>query len=53
MAVGYGEVGKAALLTEEELEQSVVTTDSSLPDNPIPLILVWTFHRQTLTIVIP
>lgn len=35
MPKGHGDVAKAALLTEEEREQSVVITNPGLPDNPI------------------
>lgn len=35
MPTGHGDVAKAALLTKEEREQSVVITNPALPDNPI------------------
>ena len=38
MATGHGDVAKAALLTKEEREQSVVITNPALPDNPIIFI---------------
>lgn len=46
MAVGYGDVDKAALLTEEEREQSVVITNPELPDNPI-IFVSEEFEKQT------
>ena len=44
--IGHGDIGKAALLTEEELEQSVVITDPSLPDNPM-IFISDEFEKQT------
>lgn len=38
MGNGQGDTSKASLLTEEELEQSVVITDPALPDNPMIFI---------------
>lgn len=38
MPKGHGDVTKAALLTEEEREQSVVITNPALPDNPMIFI---------------
>jgi PAS domain S-box-containing protein len=35
MSNGHGDVTKAALLTDEEREQSVVITNPALPDNPM------------------
>ena len=35
MPTGYGDLDKAALLTEEEREKSIVITDPALPDNPM------------------
>ena len=38
MLNGHGDVAKAALLTKEEREQSVVITNPALPDNPMIFI---------------
>lgn len=38
MPKGHGDVTKAALLSEEEREQSVVITNPALPDNPMIFI---------------
>jgi PAS domain S-box-containing protein len=46
MAVGYGDVAKAELLTESEREQSVVITDPALPGNPI-IFVSDEFEAQT------
>ena len=46
MVNGHGDVEKAALLTEEEREQSVVITDPALPDNPI-IFVSDEFEKQT------
>jgi PAS domain S-box-containing protein len=43
---GHGDVTKAALLTSEEREQSVVITDPSLPDNPM-IYVSDEFEKQT------
>lgn len=46
MAKGHGDVTKAALLTDEEREQSVVITDPALPDNPM-IFISDEFQTQT------
>ena len=46
MAVGHGDLSKANLLSAEELEQSVVITDPSLPDNPM-IFISDEFEKQT------
>ena len=46
MSQGHGDVAKAALLTENEREQSVVITDPSLPGNPI-IFVSDEFEKQT------
>ncbi len=46
MATGYGDLDKAALLTTEEREQSVVITDPALPDNPMIFVSA-EFEAQT------
>jgi PAS domain S-box-containing protein len=46
MPDGYGDVARAALLTEEEREQSIVITDPALPDNPI-IFVSEEFEKQT------
>ena len=46
MSHGHGDVAKAALLTENEREQSVVITDPSLPGNPI-IFVSDEFEKQT------
>ena len=46
MSEGYGDISKAALLTEEEREQSVVITDPAQPDNPI-IFISEEFEKQT------
>lgn len=46
MASGHGDLEKAALLTEEEREQSVVITDPALPDNPM-IFVSDEFTKQT------
>ena len=46
MPKGYGDVDKAALLTEEEREQSVVITNPALPDNPM-IFISDEFEKQT------
>ena len=38
MPKGHGDITKAALLSEEEREQSVVITNPALPDNPMIFI---------------
>ena len=38
MTSGHGDVSKASLLSQQELEQSVVITDHSQPDNPMIFI---------------
>ncbi len=43
---GYGDTSKANLLNNEELEQSVVITDPSLPDNPM-IFITSEFEKQT------
>ena len=46
MPVGHGDLSKADLLSETELEQSVVITDPSLPDNPM-IFVSDEFEKQT------
>jgi len=46
MKIGHGDVDKAALLTPEELEQSVVITDPAQPDNPM-IFISDEFEKQT------
>ena len=46
MPSGHGDLEKAALLTEEEREQSVVITDPALPDNPM-IFVSEEFTKQT------
>jgi PAS domain S-box-containing protein len=46
MPKGHGDISKAALLTEEELEQSVVITNPALPDNPM-IFVSEEFEKQT------
>ena len=46
MPKGHGDVTKAALLTPEEREQSVVITDPALPDNPV-IFVSDEFETQT------
>lgn len=46
MPNGHGDVAKAALLTEEEREQSVVITNPALPDNPM-IFISDEFEKQT------
>ncbi|UCH73075.1 MAG: PAS domain-containing protein [Rhodospirillales bacterium] len=46
MTEGIGDVEKAALLTPEEREQSVVITDPARPDNPV-IFVSDEFERQT------
>ena len=46
MSNGHGDVAKAALLTEEEREQSVVITNPALPDNPM-IFITDEFETQT------
>ena len=46
MANGHGDLGKAALLTEQEREQSVVITDPARPDNPV-IFVSEEFEKQT------
>ncbi len=46
MAKGHGDVTKAALLTEEEREQSVVITNPAMPDNPM-IFISEEFEAQT------
>lgn len=46
MSLGHGDLSKASLLSPEELEQSVVITDPSLPDNPM-IFISDEFERQT------
>jgi PAS domain S-box-containing protein len=46
MASGHGDLSKASLLSPEELEQSVVITDPSLPDNPM-IFISDEFEKQT------
>ena len=46
MSLGYGDLSKASLLSPEALEQSVVITDPSLPDNPM-IFISEEFEKQT------
>ena len=46
MPNGHGDVAKAALLTKEEREQSVVITNPALPDNPM-IFISDEFEKQT------
>ena len=46
MRKGHGDIAKAALLTEEEREQSVVITDPARPDNPM-IFISDEFEKQT------
>ena len=46
MSLGHGDLSKASLLSPEELEQSVVITDPSLPDNPM-IFISEEFEKQT------
>ena len=46
MSNGHGDVAKAALLTDEEREQSVVITNPALPDNPM-IFVTDEFEKQT------
>ena len=46
MAKGHGDITKAAFLTEEEREQSVVITNPALPDNPM-IFMSEEFEAQT------
>ncbi len=46
MSKGHGDVGKAALLTEEERDQSIVITDPGRPDNPV-IFVSDAFEEQT------
>lgn len=46
MPNGHGDVAKAALLTQEEREQSVVITNPALPDNPM-IFVSDEFETQT------
>ena len=46
MPNGHGDVAKAALLSEEEREQSVVITNPALPDNPM-IFISDEFEKQT------
>ncbi len=46
MPDGHGDISKAALLTEEEREQSVVITNPTLPDNPM-IFVSDEFEKQT------
>jgi PAS domain S-box-containing protein len=46
MLDGYGDTSKAALLSEEEREKSVLITDPSRPDNPI-IYVSEAFETQT------
>ena len=46
MSNGHGDTAKAALLTEEEREQSVVITNPALPDNPM-IFITDEFEKQT------
>lgn len=46
MPDGHGDISKAALLTEEEREQSVVITNPALPDNPM-IFVSDEFEKQT------
>lgn len=46
MPRGHGDVAKAALLSEEEISQSVVIVDPVLPDNPM-IFVTEEFEHQT------
>ena len=46
MIKGHGDLSKARLLTNDELEQSMVITDPALPDNPM-IFVSDEFERQT------
>jgi PAS domain S-box-containing protein len=46
MTSGHGDVSKASLLSQQELEQSVVITDPSQPDNPM-IFISDEFEKQT------
>jgi PAS domain S-box-containing protein len=46
MPDGHGDISKAALLSEEEREKSVLITDPSRPDNPI-IYVSEAFESQT------
>jgi hypothetical protein len=46
MAKGYGDTSKTSLLSDEELGQSVVISDPSLPDNPM-IYVSEEFENQT------
>jgi PAS domain S-box-containing protein len=46
MSEGYGDMSKAALLSDEEREKSVLITDPSRPDNPI-IYVSEAFETQT------
>lgn len=46
MAGGHGDIAKAALLSEEEREKSVVISDPSRPDNPM-IYVSEEFETQT------
>ena len=46
MGKGYGDIEKAALLSDDEREQSVVITDPAQPDNPM-IFISEEFEKQT------
>ena len=46
MTSGHGDLSKASLLSSQELEQSVVITDPSQPDNPM-IFISDEFEKQT------
>ena len=46
MTAGFGEIDKAALLTPEEREKSVVISDPARPDNPM-IFISEEFEAQT------
>ena len=46
MTSGHGDLSKASLLSPQELEQSVVITDPSQPDNPM-IFISDEFEKQT------
>jgi PAS domain S-box-containing protein len=46
MATGFGEIDKAAFLTAEEREKSVVISDPTRPDNPM-IFISEEFEAQT------
>lgn len=46
MPGGHGDIAKAALLSEEEREKSVVISDPSRPDNPM-IYVSEEFETQT------